>query len=95
MKFYAVAVTLASAPETPQLHDAWPVALIEDNGLHGPIMLNRGLSEALAEPDTLAAGIVQVEIPDAQVLPLLRGLDIPTVAGAASAADPTTPPPGR
>ena len=85
MRFYVLAVTTSDSPDTPTLADSWPVPLIEDNGIHGPVMLNRALSEAYAKPDTLTAGVIVVEIPDETVLPKLAPLQPPTVPGTAFA----------
>ena len=85
MCVYFLAVTTSDTPTTPTLVESWPVPLIEDNGIHGPVMLNRALSEAYAEPDTLTAGVIVVEIPDDTVLSKLAPLQPPTVAGEAFA----------
>lgn len=85
MRFYVLAVTTSDSPDAPHVADSWPVHMIEENGIHGPVMLNRALSEAYAEPDTLTAGVVAVEIPDAKMLPLLAPLQPPTVTGEAFA----------
>ncbi len=83
MRFYAVITSSEDAPGSPRLEETWPEDMIDGND-EGRAMLARAMSNAWAEPGTLAAGIVTIEVPDGD---LLGGLSAtaPAVRGTAQA----------
>lgn len=87
MQFHAVVATFADAPDQPRLRQAWPMDAIEEEPLRGRVVMEHALREVWTEPGTLTAAIVVIEVPDAEVRPLLPGREPPVVRATAAAAD--------
>lgn len=74
MRIHAVVRTTNYDPETPRIGMAWS----EETAHTHPDAVRSGLADALQDPETERAAIVQIEVPDKQ---LLRGLSVlPPVA---------------